>query len=473
MVHFDICVIGAGSGGLSVAAAAAQLGRRVVLIEKGRMGGECLNTGCVPSKALIAAARHAHALVAGEAFGIVPCRARIDFTRVHRHVHETIAAIAPNDSRDRFERLGVKVVPAAARFIDAATLEAGGERLTARRFVIATGSAAAVPPIPGLAEVSYLTNETLFETTELPGHLLVVGGGAIGLEMAQAFRRLGSEVTVLEAFEPLARDDPELAAIVIGRLRAEGVSLHAWTEIARFRRAGEGIAADLIQAGKVFAVEATHVLVATGRKPQIDGLDLAAAGIASTEKGITVDSRLRTSNPRIYAIGDVAGGPQFTHVAAYHAGLVIRHALFRLPVKASTAHLPWVTFTDPELAQVGLTEARARRSHGDAVSVLRWPFVENDRAQAERRADGLVKVIIGRRGRILGAGIAGAHAGELIQTWGLAIASNLKIKAMTDQIVAYPTLGEVNKRAAMSYFSGFATNPLVRFVIDVLSRFGP
>jgi pyruvate/2-oxoglutarate dehydrogenase complex dihydrolipoamide dehydrogenase (E3) component len=472
MAHYDICVIGAGSGGLTVAAVAAQFGQKVALIEKGKMGGDCLNYGCVPSKALIAAAKQAQAFRTGTKFGIAPAEPRIDFKQVMEHVHGVIAAIEPNDSQERFEKLGVKVIRAAAEFVSPDQVEAGGETITARRFVVATGSTAAIPPIPGLADVPFLTNETIFENTELPGRLIVIGGGPIGMELAQAHRRLGAQVTVLEAFDPLAKDDPELAAFVLRRLVEEGIEILSRIEILAIRRTSKGVEAEIDDKGAKRMIAGTHLLVAAGRKPNVEGLGLELAGIAYDKRGIIVDAGLRTTNRKVYAIGDVAGGPQFTHVANYHAGLVIRNALFRLPVKATTDHIPRVTYMDPELAYVGLTEVEAKQRCGNSVSILRWPYHENDRAQAEREIQGLVKVVAGKGGRVLGAGVVGANAGELIAPWSLALSSNLRIKAFADTVMPYPTLSEASKRAATTYYSGLATTPWIRRVIGILAKFG-
>lgn len=464
---YDLAIIGAGSGGLAVAAAAAQFGRKVVLFEKSKMGGDCLNYGCVPSKALIAAARHAHMARQGSRFGVI-AEPRIDFARVHAHVQGVIAAIAPHDSQERFERLGVKVVRAEARFRDQSSIEADGEVFEARRYVIATGSRSTVPPIPGLADVPHFTNETLFENTEFPDHLLVIGGGPIGLEMAQAHRRLGARVTVVEAAEPLNKEDPELATVVLEAVADEGVEILSRAAIASVSKHDMGMALKLAD-GKT--VEGSHLLIAAGRRPNTDGLNLEAAGIAHTVKGITVDKSLKTTNPRVYAIGDAAGGAHFTHLAAYHAGLVVKNALFGLPVNAESAVIPRVTFTDPELAQAGLTEAEARARHGDAVSVLREPFAANDRAQTEGATEGLIKVVMGKHGRILGVGIAGAGAGEVIQPWILAMSQNLGVKSLIDMMAPYPTRGNASRVAALKYYSGLATNAWVRRVIDLVAKF--
>jgi pyruvate/2-oxoglutarate dehydrogenase complex dihydrolipoamide dehydrogenase (E3) component len=468
----DICVIGAGSGGLSVAAAAAAFGVPVVLIERGKMGGDCLNYGCVPSKALLAAARHAAAFVAAPDFGVAGGRVKVNFLQVRDHVHRVIAAVAPNDSKERFTGLGVRVLEGAARFTDAATVAVDDEfEIKARRFVIATGSAPAIPPIPGLDDMPYLTNETIFDITACPRHLVVIGAGPIGLELAQAFRRLGADVTVVEAATPLAKDDPECAAIVLDQLAREGVTIRAGVAALRVRREKGKVLVVLGGAGGEETIEGTHLLVAAGRTPNIADLGLDRAGIKHEARGIVVDKRLRTTNKKIYAIGDVTGGLQFTHVANYHAGLVIRHALFRLPVRASNDAVPWVTFTDPELAHVGLGEAEARKRKYK-FRVLRWPYHENDRAQAERATHGHIKVITTRRGRILGATIVGLNAGELIATWTLAINQRLNIRAFAGTVVAYPTLAEIGKRAAITQFAAGLTSPMVRRIIAWLRRFG-
>lgn len=463
---YDLAIIGAGSGGLSVAAAAAQFGQKVILFEKGKMGGDCLNYGCVPSKALIAAAKQAHVFRTSGPYGIAAAEPKVDFKKVRDHIRKVIAAIEPHDSAARFEKLGVKVVPGAAKFRDAKTLESGGSIFSAKRIVIATGSRPAVPAIPGLETVAYFTNETIFENSVLPKHLIIIGGGAIGMELAQAHRRLGSAVTVIEAFTPLAKDDPELAAVVLESLRRDGVKIFAETAIKKISKAKSGIAIETAGHGKITG---SHLLVATGRAANVEGLNLEAAGVVYTAKGVTVDKGLRTSQKHIYAIGDVAGGLQFTHVANYHAGLVIRNTLFRLPVSNRCDIIPHVTFSEPELAQVGFTEAQALKDYGPSIKVVRWPFLDNDRAQAEGKTTGLIKAVIGKRGRILGVGIVGANAGEVIQPWVLAMNEGLKIRAIAGMVAPYPTLGEINRRVAVNYFSGLASNPWLRRVIRLVS----
>ena len=368
----DLCVIGAGSGGLSVAASAAQMGVKVVLIEKGKMGGDCLNTGCVPSKVLIAASHSAAQIRHAGRFGVNGHEPEIDFVRVHDHVHGVIAAIAPNDSVERFEGLGVDVIQGAARFTGPREVEVGARRIRARRFVIATGSSPAAPPIPGLNQVPYLTNETVFDLDQRPDHLIVIGGGPIGIELAQAHRRLGARLTVLEALSILGNDDPEAVDVVRRRVIDDGIELSEGAIIKTVARHGNGIAVTIENGGADERVAGSHLLVAAGRRANVDGLNLDTASIHYSPKGIKVDKRLRTTNKRVFAIGDVAGAYQFTHLAAYHAGIVIRNALFHLPAKVDYAAVPWVTYTDPKLAHVGLNEREARERFGDDIRVLRW-----------------------------------------------------------------------------------------------------
>lgn len=465
----DLCIIGAGSAGLSIAAAAAQMGARTVLIEGDRMGGDCLNTGCVPSKSLLAAAHAAHAVRCSQKFGIVADTPKVRFEAVHDHIHDVIASIAPHDSAERFEALGCTVLRSHGSFIDEHTVEAGDNIVRARRFVVSTGSRAAVPPIPGLESVPYFTNETIFTLKDLPSHLIIIGAGPIGCEMAQAFRRLGANVTMLEKGIMMPKDDPEAVEIVRHAFTVEGITIAEKVDIERVESTPDGLAVYL-SGGQ--HIEGSHLLIAAGRRPNVEGLNLASAGIDFSPRGINVDARLRTSNRRVFAAGDVAGGPQFTHWASYHAGIVIRNALFRLPAKVDMRALPWVTYSDPELAQVGLTESEAHARHGDAIRVLHSRFADNDRARAERRTEGFAKAITDRRGRILGATIVGAHAGELIQPWGLAISSGLKIGKMAGMITPYPTLGEINKRAAGSFFTPKLFSARTRWLVRMLGYLG-
>ncbi|MGH6728382.1 MAG: dihydrolipoyl dehydrogenase family protein [Pseudolabrys sp.] len=469
----DICVIGAGSGGLSVAAAAAAFGVPVVLIERHKMGGDCLNTGCVPSKALLAAGKRAELMRSAVPFGVSAPSINVDFAMVHDHVERVIANIAPTDSAERFTGLGVRVIRGHAKFKNRKTVVVGDDiEIRARRFVIATGSTPALLPIPGIDEGPYLTNETVFDLTERPDRLIIIGAGPIGLELAQAFRRLGSEVIVLEAAAPLAKDDPECAAIVLDQLDREGVVVRSGVKVVRVKHSAGRVAVTFEGPGGEETVEGRYLLLATGRKPTTDGLDLEAAGVRYDRTGIFVNKKLKTANRRVYAIGDVAAGqPQFTHAANYHAGLVIRNALFRLPVKVNKDAIPWVTFTEPELAQTGLTEAQAR-ARGIKMRILRWPYHDNDRAQAERETHGHIKVITTWKGKIVGATIVGAQAGELIAMWTLAIAQGLNIRALTGVVLPYPTLSEIGKRAAIEFFTPTLTRPWLRRIIAWLRFFG-
>lgn len=470
IIKTDILVIGAGSGGLSVAAGASQMGADVVLLEGHKMGGDCLNYGCVPSKALLAAAKRAHQAEGADRFGINLKLAGTNYSAAKDHVAEVIAQIAPVDSQERFEGFGVRVIRAFGKFVASNEVEAGQHRIRARRVVIATGSRPFVPPIEGLEDVPYLTNETVFDLREKPDHLLIIGGGPIGIEMAQAHRRLGCEVTVIEGAKALGKDDPETAAIVLDRLRAEGIGIIEDAPVTRIEKAGTGISVT-VQDGQRF--EGSHLLIAVGRKSNTENLNLSAAGIETTKTGIRVDDGLRTSNRRVYAIGDVAGGMQFTHVAGYHAGVIIRSLLFALPAKAKTSHIPWATYTDPEIAQVGLTEAQARAQHGDRVEVARFEFHHNDRAIAERVTEGLIKVMV-VKGRPVGVSIVGHQAAELIGLWSLAIANRLKMSQIAAMVSPYPSIGEINKRAAGAYFSPrLFDNPTVKRVVRLVQKWIP
>ncbi|MCB1507604.1 MAG: FAD-dependent oxidoreductase [Hyphomicrobiaceae bacterium] len=468
----DVCIIGAGSGGLTAAAVCAGFGVPVVLIEKHRMGGDCLNVGCVPSKAILAAAKHAHAIREGRAFGVNAAEPEIDFQRVHDHIHEVIAAIEPNDSVERFEGMGVTVLKGEAAFTAPDCVRVGETDIRARRFVVATGSRPFIPPIPGLAEVPYLTNEVLFDRTERPGHLIIIGGGPIGLEMAQAHRRLGAEVTVIEAADLLGREDREAAAVVEKALIEEGVRLEIRAKVVGVERDGDGVCVTIEDTGgRTGMIAGTHLLVAAGRAVNVEGLGLDKAGIEHSRRGIVVDKGLRTTNRKVFAIGDVAGGLQFTHVAGYHGALIARNILFRVPIKENRTILPRTTYTDPEVASVGLTEEEAKAAHG-AIKVFRWPFHDNDRAQAERRVEGFIKLITNKRGRILGAVCAGPKAGEIISLWGLAVSRRMGVRDIAGWVAAYPTLAEVGKRAAVEFYRPGLTNPTLRKIIAFLRRFG-
>ena len=466
MPDFDLLVIGAGAAGLSIAAGAAQLGAKTALVERERMGGDCLNIGCVPSKALLAASHAAEKIRGAGRFGLRVPAPEIDWNAVRAHVQGVIAAIAPNDSEARFTGLGVTVLRGEARFVSPDSIAVNGRVLTAKRFVIAAGSRAAVPPIPGLSNVPYWTNATLFDLAEKPDHLLILGGGPIGLEMADAFAGLGSRVTVIEASSIANRDDPELVAGLRLALTRRGITLLEGTAVAS-AEAGPVL---VLEDGR--RIEGSHLLVAAGRRPNLEALNLKAACVGTSKLGIVTDKALRCpGNKRVYAAGDIADpigiGPRaFTHVGLYHAGIIIRRALFRLPAKVDYSALPHVTYTNPELAQTGMTEPDARAA-GRAVQILRWPLSENDRAVTERDENGLVKLIVSGN-RVIGAGILAPHAGEMIGQWTLAISRKVPLSALAGLIAPYPTRSEAGKRAAGSYFAAklFSerTKALVRFL---------
>jgi pyruvate/2-oxoglutarate dehydrogenase complex dihydrolipoamide dehydrogenase (E3) component len=470
-IKTDVLVIGAGSGGLSVASGAVQMGAKVVLLEGHKMGGDCLNYGCVPSKALLSAAKHAHAMTTGAPFGVTPAQPKVDYAAAKDHVQKAIATIEPHDSQERFESLGVHVIREYGRFISDTEVQAGDTVIEARRIVVSTGSSPFVPPIPGLDKVTHFTNENIFDLREQPDHLLVIGGGPIGMEMAQAHVRLGSKVTVIEGAKALGKDDPEAAALVLEKMRAEGIEI-----------VEDALAEKISKRGKVITVETSngtykgsHLLMAVGRKVNIDKLDLDVGGVGFDRGGIKVDASLRsTSNKRVYAIGDVAGGLQFTHVAGYHAGVIIRSMLFGLPSKARTDHIPWVTYTDPELAQIGPTEAEAIKMHGaGAIKTVRFEYSGNDRAIATGKTDGFIKVMVFNK-RPIGVTIVGENAGDLINTWALAIANKMKMGAVAAMVAPYPTLGEINKRAAGAYFTPtLFENPTVKKVVGFVQRYLP
>ncbi len=471
VIDADICVIGAGSAGLSVAAGASQMGARVVLVEKGEMGGDCLNYGCVPSKALLAAGHAAHAGAVAPKYGVSLGSASYDPVAVHDHVKGVIAAIAPMDSVERFEGFGVTVIKAAARFTGPQEVMAGDTRITASRFVIATGSSPVAPPIDGLSETPYFTNETLFDNKDRIDHLLIIGGGPIGLEMAQAHRQLGIAVTVIDLGPILPKDDPDAVEVVRKSVLEDGVVLHEKVKVVRTDKTAQGVSVTIETKGAEKTITGSHLLVAAGRAANVKGLDLEKAGV-DYDRAIKVDKRLRTSNRKIFAMGDVAGSYQFTHVAGYHAGVVIRNILFRLPAKVDYRAVPWVTYTDPELAHVGMTLDEAKQEQGDNLRILHWSFDENDRAQSERSTEGFVKVLTTRKGHILGATIVGKNAGELIHPWIIAIQNKLKIGAMATYIAPYPTLGEVNKRAAGSFYTEKLFSERTRRIVRFLLRFG-
>lgn len=466
----DFAVVGAGSAGLSFVSGAAQLGQKVVLFEQADMGGDCLNTGCVPSKSLLAAAHAAHGVRDAARYGVETGEPAVDFPAVMAHVHGAVAAIAPHDSQERFEGLGVTVVREHAAFTDRRTLESETVRVRARRVVLATGSRPTAPPVDGLDRTPFHTHETIFGSESLPERLLVLGGGPIGAELGQAFARLGSRVTIVEATAPLGREDRDLAEVVLESLKADGVEIRTGAGVVGAEpTTGGGVALKLFGGVRL---EGTHLLVAAGRAPNVENLGLEAAGIAYDKRGITVDKALRTTNPAVYCAGDITGRPAFTHAAGAHASLLIRKLLFAQPADVEKLVIPRVTYTDPPLAAVGLTEDEARKKHGDVIKVVVQRFEKNDRAVAEGETAGFAKLITDPKGRILGVGMVGARADELIGAWVMALAHGLSLRQMAGWVPPYPTLGDVNRALASAYYAPVLFSPRTRRLVSLLKRFG-
>lgn len=443
-VDYDLVVIGGGSGGLVVAAAAALLKAKVALIEKDKLGGDCLWSGCVPSKSFIHAGRVAYQVKHSQRFGIYNDIKDINFAQAMGHVQKVIATIEHHDSPERFREFGVEVIFGSGQFIDKCTFEVNERKLTARGFVIATGSRPAIPPITGLKEAGFITNEKVFSLTERPQSLAIIGSGPIGCELGQAFHRLGTEVTLISSRNQiLPKEDPEAAAVVENQFISEGMKIIKNSRVQKV---------EVIEGKKVVwmgnqKIEANEILLSTGRNPNLESLNLEAAGVEYDKKGIKVNQKLQTTNPKIYACGDVIGGYRFTHVASYEASVVIPNVLF-LPIKkADYRVIPWATFTEPELARVGLTEEQARKKYND-VYVIKQDFADVDRAQAEGSPQGFAKIITRNNGEILGAHIVGSSAGELIHEVVLAMSNKLKVSALRG-IHIYPTLSEVNSKAAL------------------------
>ena len=447
----DICVIGGGPAGIAAALAAAGEGVSVVLVEKAALGGSDLAVGSIPSKALMAAAEVNELLRRGPAMGVTGAPLQVNFAKLREHLATVGAAIAANVSAERLTALGIRVVEAAARFTDRDTVEAGDTVIRARRFILAVGAEPAPPEIPGLDGIDFMTVAGLFDLARKPTHLIVLGAGREGLELAQAFNRLGIDTTVLDRGPALPEVDPELTAIVVDRLRAEGIRVRVGMDIVSVGRRRGGVRFTVSDPdGDAAAIDGSHLLIAGGRKPNVDGLALDAAGIHVNDTGIIVDRALRTGNRRVYAIGDAVAGRADAARGQHQARQVVRSILFRLPVADRSDEAPFVTFTDPAVAVVGLGEAEARRRHDKAVRVLRFPFAESERAQIERMPAGMVKVVVGPRDRVLGAAIVGHDAGEMIALWSLAVAQRLPISVLDALPAPYLTRAEISRRVAAS-----------------------
>jgi pyruvate/2-oxoglutarate dehydrogenase complex dihydrolipoamide dehydrogenase (E3) component len=465
-ISCDIAIIGAGSGGLSLAAGASQLGAKVVLIEKNKMGGDCLNTGCVPSKSLLAAAKNYWKACNSSELGTHINSAELDFQKAMAHVKKVISTIAVHDSVERFEGLGVKVIKAQAQFVDKKIVNANDYEIHAKKIVIATGSYASIPPIKGIDDVSYLTNETIFDIKTKPTHLIVIGAGPIGCELAQAFAMFGCKVTLLEGLNLLNNDEPDCAKIIAQSLFEKGVDIHEGIVIESVNQSNEGIT---VNCENSMNFSGSHLLVATGRTPNVDGLNLTNASIDFNSKGIIVNNKLMTSNKHVYAIGDVAGAYQFTHVANYHAGIVLRSILFKLPAKVSYGAIPWVTYTTPELAHVGKTVNQCQMLAIE-YKVFELNLTENDRALTQGDTKGTIKLIVDKKARVLGVTIVAENAGELLLPWVMMINEKKTLRSLTDVIVAYPTLSEISKRVAGEYYKPKLFSPFVKKMVRFLLK---
>ncbi|MFQ5487202.1 MAG: dihydrolipoyl dehydrogenase family protein [Gammaproteobacteria bacterium] len=447
--EYDLCIIGGGAAGPVAAAGAATLGAKVILVEKHRLGGDCLLYGCVPSKTLLHCAKVAHTLRHADRYGIPAATPGISIATVMEHVQSVIETVALHDSPERFQELGVEVCFGSGSFVSPACFQVEQRSISARKFVIATGSRPAVPPIEGLDSVPYLTNETVFSLAEAVDHLIVLGGGPIGVELSQAFVRLGCQVTLMEmGGRILPREDEDMAQVVAAQLRADGIAFHFNSTVHRVVKTAQGILVHFKDAAEEHQqLPGSHLLVAAGRRSNVKDLGLEQAGVVLKQGRIKTDKRLRTSNRNIFACGDVVGPYQFTHMAEHQAGVVLRNALFHIPARVEERVIPWCTFSDPELARVGLSESEARQA-GIRHQVYRFPFQDIDRAQAEGETAGCAKIITDPKGRLLGAALAGPHAGELIHEYALALARNMKAADLSKVIHIYPTLAQINRRVA-------------------------
>jgi pyruvate/2-oxoglutarate dehydrogenase complex dihydrolipoamide dehydrogenase (E3) component len=463
---FDLIVIGAGSAGLAAAGVANGFGARVALVERDRVGGDCTWTGCVPSKALLHVAAIAQQAKTSSSMGVSSDNVRIDFNQVMRHVHAVIERVYAHETPQVLEQSGIRVVTGQARFLDPHTIDVDGVTLRARRFILCTGSRPAIPAIAGLDGVACLTSSNVFDLAELPGRLIVLGGGAIGVELSQAFQRLGSSVTVIEAGERLLSfADPRASAVIAEALRTEGVTLRTGEVVERVV-AENGCVRVMTTNGDVHG---DRLLVATGRKPVVDGLELERAGVEVTEDGITVDARLRTSQKHIFAAGDVTGGPQFTHYAAWQAASATRNALLPFPTDATPRAVPWIVFSDPEVAQVGISESDARASMR-AHRIIHYPAAQIDRAHTIGDQTGFITLIATRWGRLVGATVAGAGAGETINELSLAIHRRMSLLAVSQSLHAYPTWGLAIQEASGEYIIERLGRGITGGILRVMTR---
>lgn len=471
IINYDMAIIGGGAGGLSLASGCAQLGLKVVLLESGKMGGDCLNYGCVPSKSLLAAAKAFYFTKQSKSFGVCSKELNLDFHQVMKHVHRVIANIAEHDSVQRFEALGVKVIQDTGKFLSMNTLQVGNTVIQSKYFVIATGSSPQIPSIPGLDKIHYFTNETIFSLEEKPKHLIVIGGGPIGCELAQAFAMLGSDVTLLEVLNILPQDDADCVDVIRSQSKMMGIAIYEQIKKLEIKSHSDAhITVSFDYQNDYITITGSHLLIATGRQANVDGLYLDKAGVKYTSKGIEVNARLQTSNKKIYAIGDVLGKYQFTHMAEYHAGIVLRNVAFKIPSKVDSRAVPWVIYTEPELAHAGMLVVDAlKQSH---LKIMEWSFAENDRAQIEQNIHGKIKIIIDKKARVLGVTIVSSHAGELILPWIMAIRERKTLRTFTDVIIPYPTLSEVSKRVAGVFYTPKLFSNKTRTLVRWLQKLG-
>jgi pyruvate/2-oxoglutarate dehydrogenase complex dihydrolipoamide dehydrogenase (E3) component len=468
MQNYDIAVIGGGAGGLVVASVAAQLGLSVALIEKEKqLGGDCLHYGCVPSKSLLRCAHVAHMTRHAGDYGTNVGNASTDMQQVNAYINRAVQNIQRHDSHERFREIGCDIYTGGARFLSAHSLQVDDTELHAKRFVIATGSCAWVPDMEGIQSVSYLTNEDMFSLETLPENLLILGAGPVGVEMAQAYARLGSRVSLVEqAQRILPRFDRDISQLLKQQLLADGVDIvHGAVE--RVQQQGD-VRTIVLNDGSELSGD--QLLVATGRRPAIDGLSLEKAGVEFGENGIKVNSRMQTSRRHIYACGDVTGLMPFTHVAEQQAGVVIANAVFRIPKRMSYRVIPAVVYTEPECAQVGMDMEQAERDA--STRVIQFDMRQLDRAITDNTTRGLLKLVV-RKGRIAGAHAIGHHAGELIHELALAIQENMKLSKITALAHAYPSYSQLNRRAASEYYRDSLFSPFAKKLVKLLSRWLP
>lgn len=470
---YDLVVIGGGAAGLTIASGAAQLGVRTLLIEKeDALGGDCLHYGCVPSKTLIRTAAVYHQLKNSESYGLPPLSVpSVDYAAVVKRIQRVINVIQQHDSVERFNRLGAEVHFASPEFIDEHTLSWPGKKVTSRKIVIATGSTAAVPDIEGLAEAGYITNREVFNLSRLPKSLVIVGAGAIGIEMAQAFSRLGTDVSVIQRSDQiLSKEDKDMADLVMHSLQEEGVTFHLQCQIVRVNTSAEGKTLTIVQGDREKSVTAEEVLVALGRQANVEDLGLETLGVEFDHKGIAVDCRLRTARKHIFAAGDVNGHYQFTHAAGYEGGIVVSNAVFNLPRRVNYTWMPWCTFTSPELASIGMNEKRARKA-GIEYSVRTEDFSSNDRALAEEEAHGKLKLLLDNKNKPLGVQILGPHGGELLSEWVAVLNGKVKLSTLAGAVHPYPTVGEMNKKITGAFFAEKIFSEKTRKLLQLIFRY--